>query len=230
MPSREPCTPMTDRDVSPGMPMSPPPSMDMSSSKGASTEKGALRQAGEASTASKVDVGDADDSYDADDLSIDVGGGIMMSQSQVAEQKETFDFFDKDGSGNISLQELGTAMRALGADLSEIELEAMVSELDDDKSGTITFKEFLMLMGKKMAAEANEQEYIEAFKVFDKNGDGTVDATELRYMMQHHGAYRLSDEDVDEMIREADVDGDGQLQYQEFIKLMMADVNEPDLR
>merc|ERR1719463_552066 len=118
-------------------------------------------------------------------------GGIEMTTQQITEFKETFSLFDKEGSGNITMEELGTAMRALGQDLSDIELEAMVSELDDDSSGTVSFQEFLMLMGKKMAAEANEQEYIEAFKVFDKNGDGTVDATELRYMMQHHGAYRL---------------------------------------
>jgi len=150
-------------------------------------------------------------------------GGIEMTTQQITEFKETFSLFDKDNSGNITMEELGTAMRSLGQDLSDCELEAMVSELDDDKSGTITFQEFLMLMGKKMAAEANEQEYIEAFKVFDKDGNGTVSAEELRYMMQNHGAYRLTDEEVDEMMADADVDGDGQLQYHEFIKLMLAD-------
>ena len=29
-------------------------------------------------------------------------------------------------------------------------------------------------------------------------------------------------EEVDEMIREADVDGDGQINYEEFVKMMMA--------
>uniref|UniRef100_A0A7N0ZUD9 EF-hand domain-containing protein n=1 Tax=Kalanchoe fedtschenkoi TaxID=63787 RepID=A0A7N0ZUD9_KALFE len=33
---------------------------------------------------------------------------------------------------------------------------------------------------------------------------------------------KLSKEDVDEMIREADADGDGQINYQEFVKIMMA--------
>ena len=28
--------------------------------------------------------------------------------------------------------------------------------------------------------------------------------------------------EVDEMIREADVDGDGQINYEEFVKIMMA--------
>lgn len=33
---------------------------------------------------------------------------------------------------------------------------------------------------------------------------------------------KLTDEEVDEMIREADVDGDGQINYEEFVKMMMA--------
>ena len=33
---------------------------------------------------------------------------------------------------------------------------------------------------------------------------------------------KLTDEEVDEMIREADIDGDGQVNYDEFVKMMMA--------
>ena len=33
---------------------------------------------------------------------------------------------------------------------------------------------------------------------------------------------KLTDEEVDEMIQEADIDGDGQINYDEFVKMMMA--------
>jgi len=33
---------------------------------------------------------------------------------------------------------------------------------------------------------------------------------------------KLTDEEVDEMLREADIDGDGQINYEEFVKVMMA--------
>ena len=33
---------------------------------------------------------------------------------------------------------------------------------------------------------------------------------------------KLTDEEVDEMIREADIDGDGQINYEEFVRMMMA--------
>ena len=65
------------------------------------------------------------------------------------------------------------------------------------------------------------EERKEAFKVFDKDGKGFDSASELRHVMKNLGE-KLTDEEVDEMIREADVDGDGQINYEEFVKVMMA--------
>ena len=58
-------------------------------------------------------------------------------------------------------------------------------------------------------------------QVFDRDGNGFISAAELRHVMTNLGE-KLTDEEVDEMIREADVDGDGQINYEEFVKMMMA--------
>ena len=50
---------------------------------------------------------------------------------------------------------------------------------------------------------------------------GFISAAELRHIMTNLGE-KLTDEEVDEMIREADIDGDGQINYEEFVKMMMA--------
>ena len=60
-----------------------------------------------------------------------------------------------------------------------------------------------------------------ARREFDKDGNGFISAAELRHVMTNLGE-KLTDEEVDEMIREADVDGDGQVNYDEFVKMMMA--------
>merc|ERR1712242_653940 len=101
------------------------------------------------------------------------------------------------------------------------ELQDMINEVDADGNGTIDFPEFLSLMARKMKDTDTEEELIEAFKVFDRDGNGFISAAELRHVTTNLGE-KLTDEEVDEMIREADVDGDGQINYEEFVKMMMA--------
>jgi calmodulin len=132
-----------------------------------------------------------------------------------------FSLFDKDGDGTITTKELGTVMRSLGQNPTEAELLDMINEVDADGNGTIDFPEFLSLMARKMKDTDTEEELIEAFKVFDRDGNGFISAAELRHVMTNLGE-KLTDEEVDEMIREADVDGDGQINYEEFVRMMMA--------
>jgi calmodulin len=145
----------------------------------------------------------------------------QLTEEQIAEFKEAFSLFDKDGDGTITTKELGTVMRSLGQNPTETELNDMINEVDSDGNGTIDFPEFLSLMARKMRDTDTEEELIEAFKVFDRDQNGFISAAELRHIMTNLGE-KLTDEEVDEMIREADVDGDGQINYEEFVRMMMA--------
>ena len=97
----------------------------------------------------------------------------------------------------------------------------MINEVDVDGNGTIDFPEFLSLMARKMKDTDTEEELIDAFKVFDRDGNGLISAAELRHVMTNLGE-KLSDEEVDEMIKEADIDCDGHINYEEFVRMMMA--------
>ncbi|CAI9766504.1 unnamed protein product [Fraxinus pennsylvanica] len=145
----------------------------------------------------------------------------QLTEEQIAEFKEAFSLFDKDGDGCITTKELGTVMRSLGQNPTEAELQDMIREVDADQNGTIDFPEFLNLMARKMKDTDSEEELKEAFKVFDKDQNGFISAAELRHVMTNLGE-KLTDEEVDEMIREADVDGDGQVNYEEFVRMMLA--------
>ncbi|CAN1748917.1 unnamed protein product [Linum perenne] len=164
----------------------------------------------------------------------------QLTDDQISEFKEAFSLFDKDGDGSfhfspscfffvvyviitgcITTKELGTVMRSLGQNPTEAELQDMINEVDADGNGTIDFPEFLNLMARKMKDTDSEEELKEAFRVFDKDQNGFISAAELRHVMTNLGE-KLTDEEVDEMIREADVDGDGQINYEEFVKVMMA--------
>uniref|UniRef100_A0A663EY60 EF-hand domain-containing protein n=1 Tax=Aquila chrysaetos chrysaetos TaxID=223781 RepID=A0A663EY60_AQUCH len=137
----------------------------------------------------------------------------QLTEEQIAEFKEAFSLFDKDGDGTITTKELGTVMRSLGQNPTEAELQDMINEVDADGNGTIDFPEFLTMMVRKMKDTDSEEEIREAFRVFDKDGNGYISAAELRHVMTNLGE-KLTDEEVDEMIREADIDGDGQVNYE----------------
>jgi calmodulin len=68
----------------------------------------------------------------------------------------------------------------------------------------------------------NEEEYIEAFKLFDKNLDDLISIDELRDVMSILGQYvwgeSPTEEDLMQMIKEADLDFDGYLNFSEFLK------------
>ncbi|KAI8067425.1 calmodulin, partial [Thamnidium elegans] len=145
----------------------------------------------------------------------------QLTEEQIAEFREAFQLFDKDGDGAITTKELGIVMRSLNLNPTEAELQDMVNEVDSDGNGHIDFSEFLAMLARKMKDTDSQEEIQEAFKVFDKDGNGYISAAELRHVMTSLGE-KLTEEEVDEMIREADIDGDGQINYEEFVKMMVS--------
>jgi Ca2+-binding EF-hand superfamily protein len=67
----------------------------------------------------------------------------------------------------------------------------------------------------------NEEEIIEAFKVFDVDKNGEISAEELTDVLMSLGE-KLTREECDEIMRIADTDGDRSINYREFVKLLLS--------
>ena len=145
----------------------------------------------------------------------------ILSDEKISEINETFKIFDKDKDGYITTKELGDIMKGLGQNPSEAELQNLINEVDIEDNGTIDLKEFIGLMAKKMKEPENEEEIIEAFKVFDKDGNGLISSDELLHVMTSLGD-NLTIEEVEELIKDADLDKDGYINYAEFVKLLFS--------
>lgn len=57
-----------------------------------------------------------------------------------AEIKEAFDLFDTNGNGYITKEELVQAMKRLGENLSNEDIESMISNADINKDGQVSFE------------------------------------------------------------------------------------------
>ena len=62
----------------------------------------------------------------------------QLTEEQIAEFKEAFSLFDKDGDGTITTKELGTVMRSLGQNPTEAELQDMINEVDADGMNSLS--------------------------------------------------------------------------------------------
>lgn len=141
----------------------------------------------------------------------------QLTEDEIREYRAAFHEFDKDGSGTISLKELGMVMRSLGQNPTEQELQDISNEVDIDGNGLMDFNEFIVLMARQQSMGPEELQ--QAFSIFDRDGNGYIDAKELRYLLTTLGE-KLSNNEVDEIIRDVDVDGDGRVNYQEFVTML----------
>ena len=97
-----------------------------------------------------------------------------LTEEQKQEFKEAFDLFDTDGCGEIDSRELTVAMRALGFEPKKEEIQQMISDVDDDGSGTIGYEEFLKMMTHKSLSRDAKDEILKAFPLFDDDETGKI--------------------------------------------------------
>merc|ERR1719240_1901814 len=106
----------------------------------------------------------------------------------------------------------------------------MISDVDDDGSGTIEYEEFLKMMTHKILNRDPKDEILKAFRLFDDDETGKISfkylkrvAKELQEMIDEadrDGDGEVNEEELQEMIDEADRDGDGEVNEEEFLRIM----------
>eukprot|EP01103_Thecamoeba_quadrilineata_P000234 TRINITY_DN10191_c0_g1_i1.p1 TRINITY_DN10191_c0_g1~~TRINITY_DN10191_c0_g1_i1.p1 ORF type:complete len:168 (-),score=48.61 TRINITY_DN10191_c0_g1_i1:59-520(-) len=145
---------------------------------------------------------------------------VSLTEEQIAEYKEAFQLFDKDGDGSLQLSEVGTVMRSLGQSPTEAELRDILAEIEKQGHKKVDFALFQTLMAKNLNHSESEDEIKEAFRVFDSKGLGLISVGELKHILLTLGE-KLTDDEVEEMMNDAYVDAEGNINYEELVKMMI---------
>jgi len=141
-----------------------------------------------------------------------------LTEEQVAEFKECFSLFDRDGDGTVDTSELGTVMKSLGQRMSDDELRDMISEVDVDGSGTVDFAEFLGLMARQMKDHESDKALHSAFAIFDTDGTGRIKTAHVRYVLMNL-CEQMSREEIDQLLEEVTSSYDGYIDFNQFMRI-----------
>lgn len=166
---------------------------------------------------------------------------LNLPPQLVQELTDSFKFFDRNGDGKISKEELGAVVRSLGQKVSDAELGKLMNDVDANGDGYIDLQEFIELnawaitescspmdadyprrscSGGAMADQGMHDAMRSAFNVFDVDKNGFISAEELHRVLVGFGDDTVSLEDCRSMIQCVDADGDQMIDFREFEALM----------
>jgi calmodulin len=89
--------------------------------------------------------GDASGTVDFDEFLALVAKKTKEAEDE-RELREVFRVFDKNSRGVIDVADLKMIFKALDPDMPDDEVEQIISEVDEDGSGTVDYEEFYKLM------------------------------------------------------------------------------------
>ncbi|CAE8654889.1 unnamed protein product [Polarella glacialis] len=145
----------------------------------------------------------------------------ISGDEQVGKLRASFQAFDKDNTGTLSMKEMALAFAkdkfSMTLDFMEI-----LGKADANHDGVVSYTEFLAAALWKEIHD-NEALCWRAFKSFDLDGDGFISLAELRQILEDD---KLGDKtelniDVEQIYRDMDADHNGKVSFEEFMAMLV---------
>jgi Ca2+-binding EF-hand superfamily protein len=146
---------------------------------------------------------------------------LYFTPDELDDYQHLWELYDKDGSGGISHAELREGLHRSGLAHGP-ELEEIVSKLDKNQDGQISFEEFLhaQSVAKGMVLdEGDVEDARKTFRLFDADDSGTISVRELGDSMAKLG-WVLDRSELEQLEASVDADKDGTVSFEEFYQLV----------
>lgn len=135
--------------------------------------------------------------------------------------KSVFDLYDSRATGKVGLSELQLIVRTLGYRPSNAELESSIKQYLPNKSTSDSHFSFLdcQTLLTHLPKDSNEQELLNAMKVFDRDDNGLIPIGELQSIFTTLGE-PIDTTEFNVLMNQLHADESGRVKYSEFIKLI----------
>jgi len=139
-----------------------------------------------------------------------------LPMDEIAGLSNMFNHLDADHNGNISADELRSAMAGKSKKMPIEEFDKILQAADMDGNGIVSYKEFLA--ATLSAANVTKEEHLlQAFEHFDKDNSGFITREELMEALKGYGVV----ENLEQILSEVDRDGNGIIDYEEFRRAIL---------
>ena len=155
---------------------------------------------------------------DNDEEIIIIETNNSITDNSLNQIRETFALFDQNNDGYITKQEFTTLLRALGKNLTDLEITNIIQQADI-QNDTIDFDKFVILLNQ-ITPKDTQQDLINAYELFDPKNNGFIKVPEFKHIMTNLGE-KLNELEINNIIQELDSNNEGKIYKNVFMETLL---------
>lgn len=142
-----------------------------------------------------------------------------ITEEQKEEIKSVLGLFNGEIDGTIESSKLKLAMKALGFEPTEEEVNTLLEQLDKENKGTFSCEDFTRVISQKMLEMDPVTEMKKSFQLLCEEGTNKITYKSLQKAVTEL-AKQMSSDEILKIIQEADKDKDGAIGEEDFIYVL----------